>query len=85
MFSRRARYANVIYGSSEEPVFDPKHRAKGRDWPIVGHTMIGLRRLENVQFCVEDVLFNGVRGDLIETGVWRDDLHACHPQGPRGQ
>src|SRR5947209_863300 len=28
-------------------------------------------RLSNLQFCVEDVLKNGVPGDLIETGVWR--------------
>ena len=33
--------------------------------------MIGLARLDNIQFCVEDVLRNDVPGDLIETGVWR--------------
>jgi hypothetical protein len=33
--------------------------------------MIGLARLNNLQFCVEDVLTRGVPGDLIETGVWR--------------
>jgi hypothetical protein len=33
--------------------------------------MIGLRRLDNLQTCVEDVLRRGVPGDLIETGVWR--------------
>jgi len=33
--------------------------------------MIGLRRLENIRFCVEDVLRRSVPGDLIETGVWR--------------
>jgi len=33
--------------------------------------MIGWERLDNIQFCVEDVLRNGVPGDLIETGVWR--------------
>lgn len=33
--------------------------------------MIGMRRLDNLQFCVVDVLRNGVPGDLIETGVWR--------------
>jgi len=34
-------------------------------------TMIGLMRLENLQFCVEDIIKNNVEGDLIETGVWR--------------
>jgi O-methyltransferase len=33
--------------------------------------MIGLRRLDNLQECVETVLKDGVEGDLIETGVWR--------------
>ena len=33
--------------------------------------MAGLRRLENLQFCVTDVLRRGVPGDLIETGAWR--------------
>ena len=46
-------------------------RALGRDWPARAHTMIGLKRLDNLQFCVESVLRSGVPGDLIETGVWR--------------
>lgn len=33
--------------------------------------MIGMRRLDNLQMCVETVLRDGVPGDLIETGVWR--------------
>jgi O-methyltransferase len=33
--------------------------------------MVGLKRLDNVQRCVEEVLRDGVPGDLIETGVWR--------------
>jgi hypothetical protein len=31
-------------------------RAEGRDWPVQAETMIGLRRLDNLQFCVTDVL-----------------------------
>lgn len=49
----------------------PRGRDEGRDWPAQAETMVGLRRLDNVQRCVEDVLENGVPGDLIETGVWR--------------
>src|SRR4051794_3839132 len=49
----------------------PDGREEGKDWPIQAETMIGLRRLDNLQFCVEDVIRHGVRGDLIETGVWR--------------
>lgn len=46
-------------------------REEGRDWPLFGQTMIGRKRLDNVQYCVEDVIERGVPGDLIETGVWR--------------
>jgi len=46
-------------------------REEGKDWPLIGYTMIGHRRLDNIQKCVEDVVRNGVPGDFIETGVWR--------------
>lgn len=55
----------------DEKAFDPRIRSEGLDWPTNAHTMIGLKRLDNIQFCVEDVLTNDVPGDLIETGVWR--------------
>jgi len=51
--------------------FDAEAREWGKDWPSEAETMVGLKRLENVQFCVEDVLKNGVAGDFVETGVWR--------------
>ena len=34
-------------------------------------TMVGLKRLENLQYCVTEVIRKNVSGDLIETGVWR--------------
>ena len=46
-------------------------REVGRDRPTHAETMIGLRRLDNIQMCVTDVVRSGVPGDLIETGVWR--------------
>ncbi|NES81677.1 MAG: macrocin O-methyltransferase [Moorea sp. SIO2B7] len=33
--------------------------------------MIGIERLKNLQYCVEQVIKNQISGDLIETGVWR--------------
>jgi O-methyltransferase len=51
--------------------FDEQTRAEGRDWPARAESMAGLRRLENLQSCVTDVLRRGVPGDLIETGAWR--------------
>ncbi len=51
--------------------FDPQKRAIGRGWPSTAHTMIGLKRLDNIEHCVRDVLERNVPGDFIETGVWR--------------
>jgi O-methyltransferase len=51
--------------------FDPELRAEGRDWPFDAETMIGLRRLDNLQQCVTNVVRDRIPGDLIETGVWR--------------
>jgi O-methyltransferase len=51
--------------------FDPEARADGREWPPEADTMIGLKRLENLQYCVTEVIRKDVPGDFIETGVWR--------------
>jgi O-methyltransferase len=51
--------------------FDRAVREVGADWPARAESMIGLRRMDNLQHCVETVLRDGVPGDLIETGVWR--------------
>lgn len=67
---------NIIYQDpstvlGEDLPFDMYNRVQGRDWPVVAHTMIGIKRLDALHFCVEDVLNRGVPGDFIETGVWR--------------
>ena len=41
------------------------------DQPTSARTMIGSKRIDNLQFCVEQALADRVPGDLIETGVWR--------------
>ena len=46
-------------------------RESGQDIPRLAHTMVGMRRLDNLHMCVEQVLRDRVPGDLIETGVWR--------------
>lgn len=53
---------------------DPKWRkmcVEGWDWPLHAFSMIGLRRLNNIEQCVEQVLADNVPGDFIETGTWR--------------
>ncbi|GGP51206.1 TylF/MycF family methyltransferase [Streptomyces abikoensis] len=68
---------NVIYQDEAIQTFeyegepDVDARQLGRDWPSVAHTMVGLKRLDNLQYCVETALADGIPGDLIETGVWR--------------
>jgi cephalosporin hydroxylase len=55
---------------SRRPVAESA-KEEGRIWPVLADTMIGLKRLDNLQFCIETVIRAGVPGDLIETGVWR--------------
>lgn len=51
--------------------FDFQARTEGKDWPTEAETMIGSKRLDNIQACVMDVIHRRVPGDFIETGVWR--------------
>lgn len=51
--------------------FRAEQRSEGLDWPAVAHTMVGMKRLNNLQHCVEAVLSEKISGDLIECGVWR--------------
>ena len=46
-------------------------REMGMDWPRQALTMIGRKRLDNIQACVERILQDEIPGDLIEAGVWR--------------
>src|SRR5262245_11198663 len=57
---------DLLYDTVSEDV-----RLVGRDWPSRAYTMIGLKRLDNLQYCIEQVLANNIPGDFIETGVWR--------------
>src|SRR6266545_5013761 len=70
---------NVIYSDPPAPMnywdrrteYDEQRRLNGEDWPSVAHTMVGVKRLDNLQACLERVIEEGVPGDFIETGVWR--------------
>jgi cephalosporin hydroxylase len=48
-----------------------KEKYEGTSWPETGETMIGYKRLTNLEFCVRETIKNNIPGDLIETGVWR--------------
>ena len=51
--------------------FDPAARDEGRDTPYDAETMVGRRRLDNLEHCIRTVVEDGVPGDLLEAGVWR--------------
>jgi len=43
----------------------------GKLMPYFSDTMVSMKRLDNIQQCMETVLQKDVPGDFIETGVWR--------------
>lgn len=51
--------------------FNAELREYGWDWPSKAHSMIGSKRMGNLRALVEAVIFGGIPGDFIETGVWR--------------
>jgi O-methyltransferase len=48
-----------------------REREFGIDQPVNAETMIGLRRLDNLEMCLTDVIARGVEGDALEAGSWR--------------
>lgn len=65
-FLRKRQYAICQYIE-----YNPANRFEGRDWPTYADTMIGLARIENIEFCFNEVIKDNIPGDFIETGVWR--------------
>ena len=51
--------------------YDPSLRENGLDWPLFGYTMVGMRRLENIEYCIRSVIADEIGGDFVECGVWR--------------
>ncbi len=51
--------------------FDEVLRQDGRDWPISAETMVGMKRLANVEDCCLSAIRGRIPGDFVETGVWR--------------
>jgi hypothetical protein len=66
----------TIYEDKPLPVlgsnsYDRNLREHGCDWPSYAHSMIGVKRMENVRYLSELVIYKRIPGDFIETGVWR--------------
>lgn len=69
--SLKQRIKHLVRGNQAPSGDARKNRMDGRDWPMMAHTMIGWKRLNNLQYCVETAIRERVPGDVIETGVWR--------------
>jgi hypothetical protein len=74
--SRLALIDNFIrkkYGLhlAEFAAYDEDKRLNGKDWPPYAETMVGIKRLNNIEYLICEIIKSGIPGDLIETGVWR--------------
>jgi hypothetical protein len=67
LFPERSLH-NDLESTSRQNLSD---RYEGKDWPTEAETMVGLRRLDNLEACAISVIENDVPGDLIETGTRR--------------
>jgi O-methyltransferase len=50
---------------------DSNPRLEGEDWPADAETMIGIRRLDNLEDSIRTIIADDLQGDLLEAGVWR--------------
>jgi O-methyltransferase len=55
----------------ENIIHVPTQRIEGSDQPEHAFTMIGVKRLDNLHKMLDFVRKNNIKGDLIETGVWK--------------
>jgi len=68
----RNLYLDMIKRTILNTIYEPNPlKEEGRIRPSIAHSMIGNMRMDNIKYCMEDVLANNVPGDFIETGVWR--------------
>lgn len=63
-------------------------KTDGRNWKSrvtrFSHTMVGMRRLQNLEWCADRVFSEGVPGDFMEAGVCQGGLRSsCAPSRSR--
>lgn len=68
-------YKDVInfgaYTLTRKKKINKEDRINGEDWPQYAESMIGLKRMDNIQNLIEDIIYNRIPGDLLEAGAWR--------------
>jgi len=67
----RTREQSVDGDVSRKRPLNIAARLKGLDWPLIGITMIGQNRLNNIEWALRKVIQEKVPGDFMECGVWR--------------
>ncbi|MBV8169332.1 MAG: class I SAM-dependent methyltransferase [Alphaproteobacteria bacterium] len=76
----RAQFDPAVFSHSTihlKPIYDEmaRCRAEGRPFrtyvPELPHSMIGRKRLDHLERCLETIERDRIAGDLLEAGVWR--------------
>ena len=62
------RLPHIVDNSFPLQTYDFEKRKYGLDWPIIGHTMIGWVRLQNIYNSLRTCEFENVIGDFVEAG-----------------
>ena len=62
----KIRLLQLVEITTEDQMFG---RINGLHWQ--GYTMIGLRRLDNLEYCIKKVIDDKIPGAFVEAGVWR--------------
>jgi O-methyltransferase len=71
------QYSDILKRCLLDIIYDPSPSvsvevlAEGRYLPTRAHTMLGIKRMDNIQKCFENIIQDNIPGDFIETGVWR--------------
>jgi len=60
-----------LTGDSLNMVGDNAEIPNTRNFTEYAHSMIGRKRMDNIQHCVETIMKENIAGDLLEAGVWR--------------
>ena len=61
----------VLLNTLEENGQNLQRIMEGKTTHPGSYTMVGWKRLCNVEDCLNDVIENDIEGDIIETGVWK--------------
>lgn len=65
------RWAKRGYLVVKAQHFDAKKRELGTDWPLFGYSMVGKRRLDQLEVAIRTIAAEQIPGNILEAGVWR--------------